>query len=200
MDIEVVTALPTDLVVAAGDLTQRAKSHEFEQARAVLDGFGGVPIVVTPGNHDVPLYRFWERLLVPFAKWTAFAGPELDTAHRIPGATVVALASAAPRRAIVNGRIVPRQLGFARRTFAESAEGDLRMEDLIPNDGCVITVTKSGFIKRTSVDEYRSQNRGGKGVIGSGQQPACLAGSAPGRPATHHSTSVPLLHDCGRAV
>ena len=42
------------------------------------------------------------------------------------------------------------------------------MEDLIPNDGCVITVTKTGFIKRTSVEEFRLQNRGGKGVIGSG--------------------------------
>ena len=49
-------------------------------------------------------------------------------------------------------------------------EGDVRMEDLIPNDGCVITITKSGFIKRTGVEEFRLQNRGGKGVIGSGQR------------------------------
>jgi len=47
-------------------------------------------------------------------------------------------------------------------------EGEVRMEDLIPNEGCVITVTKKGFIKRTSVEEFRVQNRGGKGVIGSG--------------------------------
>lgn len=44
------------------------------------------------------------------------------------------------------------------------------MEDLIPNDGCVVTVTETGFIKRTSVEEFRLQNRGGKGVIGSGQK------------------------------
>ncbi len=49
-------------------------------------------------------------------------------------------------------------------------EGDVRMEDLIPNDGCVITVTKTGFIKRISVEEFKVQNRGGKGVIGSGQR------------------------------
>ena len=53
-----------------------------------------------------------------------------------------------------------------RRCVITEAEGDLRMEDLIPNDGCVITITKKGFIKRTSVEEYRSQHRGGKGVIG----------------------------------
>jgi DNA gyrase subunit A len=57
-----------------------------------------------------------------------------------------------------------------RRCVITEAEGDLRMEDLIPNDGCVITITKKGFIKRTSVEEYRSQHRGGKGVIGSGQR------------------------------
>ena len=57
-----------------------------------------------------------------------------------------------------------------RKTVITEAEGDVRMEDLIPNDGCVVTITKSGFIKRTGVEEFRVQNRGGKGVIGSGQK------------------------------
>ena len=57
-----------------------------------------------------------------------------------------------------------------RRSIITEAEGDVRMEDLIPNDGCVITITKTGFIKRMSVEEFRVQNRGGKGVIGSGQK------------------------------
>jgi DNA gyrase subunit A len=57
-----------------------------------------------------------------------------------------------------------------RKTVITEAEGDVRMEDLIPNDGCVITITKTGFIKRMSVEEFRVQNRGGKGVIGSGQK------------------------------
>ena len=50
-----------------------------------------------------------------------------------------------------------------------AVDGDLSMEDLVPNEGCMITVTHKGFIKRTSLDAYRSQKRGGKGVIGSGQ-------------------------------
>jgi DNA gyrase subunit A len=53
-----------------------------------------------------------------------------------------------------------------RRTQIIDAEGDLRMEDVIPNEGAVITVSHLGFIKRTPVAEYRSQKRGGKGVIG----------------------------------
>jgi DNA gyrase subunit A len=53
-----------------------------------------------------------------------------------------------------------------RRTEIIGALGDFRMEDVIPNEGCVITVSRLGFIKRTPVVEYRSQKRGGKGVIG----------------------------------
>ena len=53
-----------------------------------------------------------------------------------------------------------------RRTEIIGALGDFRMEDVIPNEGCVITVSHLGFIKRTPVVEYRSQKRGGKGVIG----------------------------------
>ena len=53
-----------------------------------------------------------------------------------------------------------------RRTEIVAAAGEFRMEDVIPNEGCVITVSHLGFIKRTRVADYRSQKRGGKGVIG----------------------------------
>ena len=53
-----------------------------------------------------------------------------------------------------------------RRTQIIDDAGELRMEDVIPNEGCVITVSHLGFIKRTRVADYRSQKRGGKGVIG----------------------------------
>ncbi|MGB0409087.1 MAG: DNA gyrase subunit A [Opitutales bacterium] len=59
--------------------------------------------------------------------------------------------------------------GNPRRSQVIAVDGDISMEDLIPNEGCMITVTHKGFIKRTALDEYRSQKRGGKGVIGSGQ-------------------------------
>ncbi len=56
-----------------------------------------------------------------------------------------------------------------RRTQIIAAEGEFRMEDVIANEGCIISVSHNGFIKRTGVSAYRSQRRGGKGVIGSGQ-------------------------------
>ncbi len=56
-----------------------------------------------------------------------------------------------------------------RKTQILPAEGEFRMEDVIANEGCIITLSHKGFIKRTAVSSYRSQKRGGKGVIGSGQ-------------------------------
>ncbi|WP_414660543.1 DNA gyrase subunit A [Horticoccus sp. 23ND18S-11] len=53
-----------------------------------------------------------------------------------------------------------------RRTEIVGAAGEFRMEDVVPNEGCVMTVSHLGFIKRTRVADYRSQKRGGKGVIG----------------------------------
>ncbi|MDR2668269.1 MAG: DNA gyrase subunit A [Puniceicoccales bacterium] len=60
--------------------------------------------------------------------------------------------------------------GDARKTQILPAEGEFCIEDVIPNECCVITVTKEGFIKRTAADSYNTQRRGGKGVIGAGQR------------------------------
>ena len=45
-------------------------------------------------------------------------------------------------------------------------EGEIAIEDLIANEGVIITITHNGLIKRTAVSAYRAQRRGGKGVIG----------------------------------
>ena len=56
--------------------------------------------------------------------------------------------------------------GDSRRTEIIAAAGDFNMEDLIEDDPCVVTITKSGYVKRLSVDTFRIQRRGGKGVSG----------------------------------
>jgi len=115
-----VAGIAPDLIVISGDFTQRAKVHEFQEARAWLDRLPSVPVVVTPGNHDVPLYRVFERILTPYRNYRTIIRDELDTITRIPGLVVVALNSSAPRRAIVNGRITARQVEFARKAFQGS--------------------------------------------------------------------------------
>jgi DNA gyrase subunit A len=53
-----------------------------------------------------------------------------------------------------------------RKTKVTAQEGDLSMEDIVANEGCVVTVSHAGFIKRTPVAQYRLQKRGGKGTKG----------------------------------
>jgi len=53
-----------------------------------------------------------------------------------------------------------------RRTDLVADEGEIRMEDLIADEPCVITLSHTGYIKRVPIDTYRQQKRGGKGVVG----------------------------------
>jgi len=63
-------------------------------------------------------------------------------------------------------RELQQKHGNARLSQLIPDEGEMNMEDLIANEGCIITITHKGFIKRTAVSNYRSQKRGGRGVIG----------------------------------
>jgi 3',5'-cyclic AMP phosphodiesterase CpdA len=120
-------AVPADLIVVSGDLTQRAKVKEFRAARAWLDRLPQVPLVITPGNHDVPLFRVLERVFAPYRNYRTYISDQLDSMTRIPGAIVVSLNSTAPLRAIVNGRIDRRQLAFAAQVFREADPSDTRI-------------------------------------------------------------------------
>ncbi len=63
-------------------------------------------------------------------------------------------------------RALQEKFATPRRTQIVPAEGDIAIEDLIANDGVIVTLTHNGFIKRTLVSAFRAQRRGGKGVIG----------------------------------
>lgn len=63
------------------------------------------------------------------------------------------------------GEIVDKH-GDDRRTKIVPFDGDMNMEDLIPEEDVVVTITRGGYAKRTKTSEYRSQRRGGKGVRG----------------------------------
>lgn len=138
--VDLARTVRPDVVVSSGDLTQRAKRREFEGARALLNRFGEVPVVVTPGNHDVPVYRALERFASPYRNWRRFSGSSaLDTVTRLDGVTLVALSSAAPYRAVVGGRLRARQMAFAHEAFRQAPVGDHRIvvvhHHFVPVDG-----------------------------------------------------------------
>ncbi|PYL16580.1 MAG: DNA gyrase subunit A, partial [Verrucomicrobia bacterium] len=63
-------------------------------------------------------------------------------------------------------REIRDKYGTPRLTELTPDQAEINMEDLIANEGCIISITHGGFIKRTAVSAFRAQRRGGKGVIG----------------------------------
>ncbi|WP_243384066.1 DNA gyrase subunit A [Geothrix alkalitolerans] len=61
---------------------------------------------------------------------------------------------------------VAEQFGNDRRTEITGYSGEIRMEDVVPDDPMVVTMSKAGYIKRTDLTAYRRQRRGGKGKVG----------------------------------
>ena len=78
------------------------------------------------------------------------------------------LAKPERQRKIVGDELdeIVAKYGDERRTKILPYSGEMNVEDLIPEENVVVTVTHSGFIKRTKADEYRAQHRGGKGIKG----------------------------------
>lgn len=79
------------------------------------------------------------------------------------------LASEKRQRSIVSEELaeITTKYGDDRRTqILVGYDGDMSMEDLIPEEEVVVTITRSGYVKRTRSDNYRSQHRGGKGIKG----------------------------------
>jgi 3',5'-cyclic AMP phosphodiesterase CpdA len=97
-----------DVVVVSGDLTQRAKPEQFRAARAWAGRFAA-PVVVVPGNHDVPLYRFWERFLDPFGAYRRHFAPDLEPVYRDERVCIVGI-NTAHGWTLKEGRIPLRRL------------------------------------------------------------------------------------------
>lgn len=125
--LEAAQALQPTVIIASGDFTQRARIDQFAAAREYLDRLPPVPLVVCPGNHDVPLYRIWERITRPHQNYRRYIADELNSVLRIDGAVIVSIDSTAPWTAITNGRIRSKQLLFCRDAFRDTPDGTLKM-------------------------------------------------------------------------
>lgn len=112
--------LKIDVIVASGDFTQRATREQYAEARRFLDRLPDLPTVVVPGNHDVPLYRIFERVFAPYRLYQEYISEGLNTVYQLENSIIVALNSTSPLRAITNGRISGWQLDFCERAFRDA--------------------------------------------------------------------------------
>ncbi|MCB1671866.1 MAG: metallophosphoesterase [Gammaproteobacteria bacterium] len=115
--LQTIPDLAPDAIVVSGDLTQRAKRHQFEEARAFFARLAPIPLLVIPGNHDVPLYRIYERLVNPHGLYREIICDDLNPVLEVGNVVLVGLDSTAPRRSISNGRIYKDQLQHVQKTL-----------------------------------------------------------------------------------
>ncbi|MVN75697.1 DNA gyrase subunit A [Hymenobacter sp. HMF4947] len=138
-----------DPEVARGGLIERFKLSEV-QARAILD----MRLQRLTGLERDKLVAEFEELM-----------RLIDRLNTI-------LASEVEQRLLIKNELLDmrERYGDARRTTINQVGGDFSMEDMIADEAMVITVSREGYIKRTSLDEYRTQNRGGVGARGAGSK------------------------------
>jgi 3',5'-cyclic AMP phosphodiesterase CpdA len=114
-----VNAAQPHLVVISGDLTQRARSAQFRDARAFLDRLPR-PQIVVPGNHDVPLWNVLARGWTPLSKYRRIVGHDLTPFYADPEIAVLGL-NTARSFTIKDGRLNREQLAAATACFARAA-------------------------------------------------------------------------------
>jgi len=112
---EKILEISPDLLVISGDLTQRARSREFQEARAFLDSLPK-PQIVVPGNHDVPLHNIFTRFFSPLAKYKKYVTVDLQPFYADEEIAVMGI-NTARSFTVKGGRINEEQAAMIREKF-----------------------------------------------------------------------------------
>jgi 3',5'-cyclic AMP phosphodiesterase CpdA len=115
-----------DVVLASGDITQRARSHEFDAARRFFSRLCTRHALIVPGNHDMPLWDLPRRLLAPFAGFRRVFGHELEPRLVSPFVWIAGLVSARPWRH-KDGALSAAQVEDTARWFEGTPPGALKV-------------------------------------------------------------------------
>jgi 3',5'-cyclic AMP phosphodiesterase CpdA len=110
--VAAIRGLQPDLVAVSGDLTQRARSHQFLEARAFLERLPK-PQIVVPGNHDVPLYNLFARFINPLRKYQRYITRDLRPFYHDDEVAVLGV-NTARSLTIKGGRINEAQVAWMR--------------------------------------------------------------------------------------
>jgi 3',5'-cyclic AMP phosphodiesterase CpdA len=129
---EVVSALEAmlgsagpDLIVLSGDITQRASAVQFTAARAFLDRLDA-PVLAIPGNHDIPLFDIFARLMRPFGNYRRAFGDDLEPTFESADLLVLAVNTARAHRH-KDGEVSPAQIERVAARLATAEKGQLRV-------------------------------------------------------------------------
>lgn len=114
-----------ELVIASGDITQRARAAEFQAARDFFDSLGA-PLLAIPGNHDIPLLDVFGRVFAPYGGYQRAFGRVLEPRTMLPTAWVAGINTTRPWRH-KHGEISPAQAEHAAGWLQGAPRGVLRV-------------------------------------------------------------------------
>ena len=120
-----VNELAPNVVVVSGDLTQRARTREFQDAREFLDRLPS-PQIVVPGNHDVPLYNVIDRFARPLEKFQKYITPESAPVFADEEIAIVGI-NTARSLTIKGGRVNAEQVSLIRDVLNAQSENALKI-------------------------------------------------------------------------
>ena len=118
--LALVKRLRPDLVVVSGDLTQRARSAQFEEARKFLDAMP-FPKIVVPGNHDVPLWNVAGRMLWPLRGYKRHINRNLSPTYFDEEIAVLGI-NTARSMVVKSGRINEEQIAEVKKHFCDLSD------------------------------------------------------------------------------
>jgi 3',5'-cyclic AMP phosphodiesterase CpdA len=155
--IEMLVSVSPDLVALSGDLTQRARSGQFRQARRFLDRLPR-PLLVVPGNHDVPLFNLAARFFDPFGGYQRHIQSDLEPVFEGEGFIAVGLNTARNFPFHGGGRLNETQVSRAAARLALARDGAIKIVvthhpfDLPDTHGNEHLVGRSGMAMRRFAD------------------------------------------------
>ena len=123
--IGIINELETDLTVVSGDLTQRARSAQFKEAKKFLDKLPN-PQIVVPGNHDVPMYNVFNRFFNPLEKYKKYIADDLEPFYNDEEIAVIGV-NTARSLTIKDGRINKRQIAAIREKLCKFPDEILKV-------------------------------------------------------------------------
>ena len=124
--VRTVETVAPDLVAVSGDLTQRARRGQFQQARQFLDRLP-FPLLVVPGNHDVPLFNLAARLVDPYGGFRRYIQQDLEPVFENEQMIAVGLNSARAFPFHGGGRLNAAQVARAAARLKAAADQPIKI-------------------------------------------------------------------------
>ncbi len=165
------------LVVVTGDLTQRARHSQFAAARAFLEKLPR-PVIVIPGNHDVPLYDIIQRFVGRLARYRRYICAELQPFYADAEIALLGL-NTARSAAFSNGRISYRQAAAIKSVFAQVPANRLRILAIHHPLGVPTTAGDLAPVRRAAMARKVLTEAGVRLVL-SGHYHRAFSGDLPG--------------------